>query len=49
MRFAGCLKVQEGPLWHRILVGEYGNIVSIFSHVDLTNHDSMCYGVICNL
>lgn len=42
MRFAGWLKGQKGPLWHRILMGEYGNI-------DLTNHDSLCYDVICNL
>ena len=49
MRFAGRLRGQKGPLWHRILMGEYGNVVSIFSHIDLTNHDSLCYGVICNL
>lgn len=49
MRFAGWLGGQKGPLWHRILMGEYGNIDSIFSHIDLTNHDSLCYDVICNL
>lgn len=49
MRFAGWLGGQKGPLWHRILMGEYWDISSIFSHIDLTNHDSLCYDVICNL
>jgi len=49
MRFAGWLKGQKGPLWHWILMGEYGNIASIFPHMDLTNHDNLCYDVICNL
>ena len=49
MRFAGWLRGQKGPLWHWILMGEYGNIASIFPHMDLTNHDNLCYDVICNL
>lgn len=49
MRFAGWLGGQKGPLWHRILMGEYEDITSIFSHIDLTNHDTLCYDVICNL
>lgn len=49
MRFAGRLRGQKSPLWHRILMGEYEDIASIFPHMDLTNHDSLCYNVICNL
>lgn len=41
MRFAGWLGGQKGPLWHWILMGEYGNIASIFPHMDLTNHDNL--------
>lgn len=26
MRFAGWLGGQKGPLWHWILMGEYGNV-----------------------
>ena len=49
MRFAGRLRGQKSPLWHRILMGEYEDIASIFSHIDLTNHDTLCYDIICNL
>ena len=49
MRFAGWLRGQKGPLWHWILMEEYRNVAPIFFHIDLTNHDTLCYDVICNL
>lgn len=49
MRFAGWLKGQKGPLWQWILMEEYGNITSIFSHIDLTEAQGICYHVICDM